>query len=339
MRVIAWLAGLLALIASVPAAAKSAEGYTYYSIGDVAAKTPGRTATGLMLMGGGDWPYEAWHWFLAKAGNGHIVVLRASGGADAGEEIYRQVGGAASVETLVFDDRKASSDPKVLAILDHADGIFIAGGDQANYVRFWKDTPVAKALDTHVAKGRPIGGTSAGLAILGGSAYGAMDGGSIDSPAALSDPMGPGVTIVRDFLHMPFLAHVVTDTHFAARDRLGRLIAFVAQVRATTDPQAIGLGIDERSALCVDNEGAAKLYTRDTGHAWLVEPQGMPGAVKGKALDWAAVRVTGIGTGSGFELKTRKVRDPAFAANLAVDKGRLSGAGALPGPATAKAAQ
>ena len=179
MHALRWSIVALLLTLMTPAAqAGTPAGYTYYSIGDVAAKTPGRTSTGLMLMGGGGWPHDAWHWFLARAGNGHIVVLRASGGADAGEEIYKDIGGAASVETLVFDDRKASTDPKVLAILAHADGIFLAGGDQSNYVRYWKDSPVAKALDAHVAKGRPIGGTSAGLAVLGGTAYGAMDGGS-----------------------------------------------------------------------------------------------------------------------------------------------------------------
>ncbi|MFA9352951.1 Type 1 glutamine amidotransferase-like domain-containing protein, partial [Escherichia coli] len=82
-----------------------------------------------------------------------------------GEEIYGQVGGVASVQTIVFHSRAASTDPRVLDILAHADGIFIAGGDQANYVRYWKDTPVARALDAHVRKGRPLGGTSAGLAI------------------------------------------------------------------------------------------------------------------------------------------------------------------------------
>ena len=327
MQALRWLiVALLLGLGGPPAWAGTPTGYTYYSIGDVAAKTPGRTATGLMLMGGGDWPYDAWRWFLAKAGNGHIVVLRASGGADAGEEIYKEIGGAASVETLVFDDRKASSDPKVLAILAHADGIFLAGGDQANYVRYWKDSPVATALDAHVAKGRPIGGTSAGLAILGGAAYGAMDGGSVDSITALGDPMGPAVTMVHGFLHMPYLAHVVTDTHFTARDRLGRLIAFVAQTRAKGDAKAVGIGVDEKTALCVDADGTAKLYTRNEGHAWLVEPQGAPGATAGKPLDWAAVKITGIGTDGALDLRTLKVTRPAFGGTASVKAGRLTGA-------------
>ncbi|MEO8375557.1 MAG: peptidase T, partial [Sphingomonas bacterium] len=140
MRISGWLMGLVLLVvgasaAPMPAGAATPQGYTYYSIGDVAAKTPGRTATGLMLMGGGDWSYDAFRWFFAKAGNGHIVVLRASGNAEASEEMFNQIRGVVSVETLVFDDRKASTDPRVLAIIAHADGIFLSGGDQSNYVR------------------------------------------------------------------------------------------------------------------------------------------------------------------------------------------------------------
>jgi cyanophycinase-like exopeptidase len=191
------LCGLVAVILAwswgSAAAAQKPPAYAYYEIGDVAAPTPAATRQAMMLMGGGEWPRDAFRWFTERAGHGHIVVLRASGAGDAGEEIYRDVGGVLSVQTIVFSDRAAASDPQVLDILRKADGIFLAGGDQANYVRFWKDTPVAQMLNAHVRKGRPIAGTSAGLAILGGTAYGAMDGGSIDSPTALADPAGPAV--------------------------------------------------------------------------------------------------------------------------------------------------
>lgn len=323
----AWFAflGALTLFAgsAEAGAAASPTGYVHYQIGDLEAPTPGATAQGLMLMGGGDWPVEAVRWFLSRAGNGHVVILRASGDGEAAEEMYRDIGGATSVQTLVFDDRKASEDPRVLAILDRADGVFLAGGDQANYVRFWKDTPVEEALNDHVARGRPIGGTSAGLAILGGAGYGAMDGGSVDSESALKDPMGPEVTMVRDFLDMPYLAHVVTDTHFAARDRLGRLIAFVAQVRASGDAEAVGLGIDEETALCVEADGVGRLFTREHGYAWLVQPEGSPHAVAGRPLDYPAVLVTTLGTGGEIDLKTMQITRPVFSGTASVRNGEL----------------
>ncbi|WP_297803897.1 cyanophycinase [uncultured Brevundimonas sp.] len=303
------------------AAVASPDGYAYYEIGDIAAPTPGKVEGGMMLMGGGDWPVSAFRWFANKAGNGHIVVLRASGAEDAGEEIYRDIGNVTSVRTIVFDDRKASSDPRVLALLAEADGIFLAGGDQAKYVRFWKGTPVEDALNNHVAQGRPIGGTSAGLAVLGGAAYGAMDDGSVNSLSALKDPLGPEVTMVTDFLTMPYLQHVVTDTHFAARDRLGRLIAFVANVRATSDPEAIGLGVDEEGALCVEADGTARYHGK--GYAWLVQPQGMPQATVGQPLNFEDVRVTTLGTVGTIDLKTMTIDLPAFSGVAAVREGLL----------------
>jgi beta-aspartyl-peptidase (threonine type) len=188
--------------AGAPDPAAVRQGYEYYRIGDLQAARPGNTEPALMLMGGGEWPHKAFAWLAAKGGHGHFVILRASGDDDLQRELYDDVGGVASVQTLVFHSRVAASDPRVLEILRHADGIFIAGGDQANYVRFWKGTPLNALLDRHVAEGKPIGGSSAGLAILGAYAYGALDGGSIVSEQALGDPLGKGVTLVEGFLHL-----------------------------------------------------------------------------------------------------------------------------------------
>jgi len=226
--------------------------------------------------------------------------------------------------------------PRVLAILGRADGIFIGGGDQANYVRFWKGTPVEDFLNAHVAAGRPIGGTSAGLAILGFASYGAMDGGSLDSSTALRNPSGPAVTIVRDFLKVPYLGRVVTDTHFSARNRLGRLIAFLAQVRSSGAPAAVGIGIDEKSALCVDSNGIGRLYTSGNGFAWLVEPQGLPRSARGP-LGWPAVKITGIGPGSSIDLTNLQVTNPAFYGIASVEAGRLANVPAPPAEASAPA--
>lgn len=331
MMKLATIGAILAFAALGSPATAARSSYDYFEIGDVRAPRPGPTAGALLLVGGGDWDPAAFRWFVEKAGHGHIVVLRASGAAEANDEFYRTIGGVKSVQSFVFHDRKAAFDPRVLSALKHADGIFIAGGDQSNYVRYWKGTPVARAIDAHVAAGRPLGGTSAGFAILGGAGYGAMDGGSIDSASALRDPGGSAVTIVRDFLHLPHLAHVVTDTHFNARNRLGRLIAFVARVRADGDRRAVGLGVDQDSALCVEANGVGHLHSLVKGFAWLVEPVGVARIVRGQPLNYSAVRITGIGPDSSIDLKTLRVTNPAFSGTAVVRAGRLSG---VPGPAS-----
>lgn len=306
-----------------PAAVRS--GYEYYHIGDLKAPKTGGTEAALMLMGGGQWPNKAFAWFAAKGGHGHFVILRASGADEMQKELYTDVGSVTSVQTLVFHSRAAASDPQVLDFVRHADGIFIAGGDQSNYVTFWKGTPLNTALNEHVKHGKPIGGTSAGLAILGGYAYGALDGGSMESKDALVDPLGKGMTMVDDFMHLPNMQRVVTDTHFNARGRLGRLIAFVANVRHAGHADVIGLGVDQDAALCVDGNGIGRLFTIDNGFAWLVTPKGMPEQVDaGKPLEYRGTRITGIGTQSRIDMHDLSVKRPVFETVADVHDGQLS---------------
>ena len=317
------LAALLCLVA-LPAFARD---YQRLIVGDRALPTPGKVQPGLLLAGGGDRNRDAVRWFLDHAGNGHIVVLSASYTHEIADEFYKDVGGAASVETFVFANGKPATDPKILDALARADGIFIAGGDQARYVRYWKGTPVAAALDAHVRAGKPLGGTSAGLAILGEYLYGAMDGGSIVSPEALADPMGPAVTIEQDFLHIATLHGVVTDTHFKERDRLGRLFAFVAKAETLTGTPRrplVGVGVDESAALAVEGDGSARIFATDPhGSAWVVRGGFPETQVAGRPLQLARVDVTGVGAGSTLHLPSGTVDAPVFRKVYRVDNGRL----------------
>lgn len=322
--VFAWLVSLLLAAVVSPAMARD---HKRYIIGNPEAPTSGQVSPGLLLMGGGDRNFDALRWFLKKSGNGHLVVLRASQGNEVAEEFYRDVGGIASVETFVFSGPGSSNDPEILASLAKADGIFIAGGDQARYVRFWKGTPVAAALDAHLRAGKPIGGTSAGLAILGEYLYGAMDGGSIRSPEALADPLGAAVTIEQDFLHVERLKGIVTDTHFKERDRLGRLFAFIAKAETLTGTPKralIGLGLDESAALAVESDGSGRIYATDpAGGAWLVRGGFTDTQSTGKPLGLRRVDVTGIGAGSVLHLPEGRVEAPVFQRAYRVDNGRL----------------
>lgn len=291
-----------------------ASGYSHYSIGDINAPTPRKPQMGLMLLGGGGWVKEAFDWLIQSSGGGHFLILRASGADELQKELFEDMGGVVSAETLVFSSRKAASDPRVLEIVRRADGIFLAGGDQSNYVRYWKGTPLNKALDAHVRAGKPIGGSSAGLAILGGYSYGALDGDSLASEKALADPMGPGVTLVRDFLHLPYLKTVITDSHFGKRQRLGRLVVFIARLaREERNTSITGLGIDENTALCIDAQGVGRVFTGSHGNAWLVRPmRAADRIVAGKPLEFRSVPVTGIGPSSSIDLRTFEVQRPEF---------------------------
>lgn len=309
----------------IPRSISPNSGYRYYEIGDPRAPRPSATRFGLMLVGGGDWPYDALRWMVERAGHGRIVILRASDSTDNQFELFKNVGGLTAVQTLVFEDRRATSDRRVLKIIEQADGIFIAGGDQAHYVRYWKDTPLSAALDAHVRAGKPIGGTSAGLAILGAYAYGAMDGGSLASDDALNRPMGSSVTLVGDFLQLPHLERVIADSHFSDRKRLGRLIAFLARLsRQHKRNDLVGIGVDESTALCIDADGIGTVFTRNGGHVWLVQPGHHAETIAtDRPLTFRGVRVTGLGSDSALSMDRFTVERPAFRYLYEVESGRL----------------
>lgn len=323
-----WITLLLAsfIVAVLIPQVAEARGYRHYLIGDVSKPTPGPVSGGLLLMGGGDRNVDALKWFIEKAGHGHLVILRASQSTSIADELYKDVGGVTSAETFVFSNRKAAYDPKMLARLKRADGIFISGGDQARYVRFWKGTPVAAAIDAHVAAGKPLAGTSAGLAIQGEYLYGAMDDGSITSAEALADPLGPANTIETDFLHFPLLKGVITDTHFKERNRLGRLFAFLAKAQTMQPKEApplLGLGVDESAALAVEPDGSAQIYaTAPDGGAWLVRGGFSEPVQLGAPLQLSRVEVKGIGLSSRLHLPEGRVENPAFVRYYAVANGQ-----------------
>lgn len=323
-----WLAAL-ALFALLAGCASlheiaPASGWRHYQIGDVTAPTPGKVEPGTLLVGGGDWPPEAFRWLAARGGNGHLLILRASYGDENQKEWFNDIGGLTSARTVVFYDRKAASDPTVIELVRGADMIFFGGGDQSRYVRFWRDTPLLEALNAHIAAGKPVGGTSAGLAILGEFLYSAADGGSMTTPRAIADPFNSGMTLETDFLKIPTLAGVLTDSHFAERDRQGRLLAMLDNLRGRGHAGVVGLGVDEDTALLMDAAGRARLVSLTGGEAWLLLPD-VPAerAHPGQPLRHENVRAVGIGAGSELDLPGRRVVRPAFERRIGIADGEI----------------
>lgn len=253
-------------------------GYTYYLTGDPAnAQTS--TEAGLMLMGGGEDVDAAFTWLIDKSGGGDVVVLRASGSDGYNHYIYHELGGVDSVETLVIRQRFAAYDPFVLSKVQNAEALFIAGGDQWDYVSRWKGTPLEAAIHDLASQEVPIGGTSAGLAILGEFFFSAQNG-TVYSDEALADPYNHYMTLDREFLMLPHLDGVITDSHFFERDRMGRLIAFLARISQDGWASDVkGIGINEETAVLIEADGNATLvgsgaayFLRTTAPPQLCQP-------------------------------------------------------------------
>lgn len=310
--------------AALRAATPVSAAYDYWITGNAADSTPANTRAGLFLSGGGGDVAAAWKWFVSCAGGGDIVVLRASGGDGYQKYIFETIGGVDSVETIRFNEAAAAHDPRVLEIIRRADGIFLAGGDQSRYVRYWKSSPVGVALNAHLRAGKPLGGTSAGLAVLGQYYFAALED-SITSEAALRDPFDRRITLGRDFLAAPELTGVITDSHFMARQRLGRLVAFLGRIAFEDKPaRIVGLGIDEGTALCIEPGGKSRVYSEKAGFAWLVKPSGQAAALApGQPLRCDGVEVIGVGPDSYLDLSRLEVAHPAARRKVSTENGKL----------------
>jgi cyanophycinase len=264
-------------------------GYEYYVLGNPDDVTPA-TSPGLLLMGGSTDVDDAMRWMIEKSGGGDFVILRA-GGTDAyNPYIYDELGGVDSVETLTLTKERAAYDPFVIEKIKAADALFIAGGNQWDYVRDWKDTPVEDAIHFVAAKGAPVGGTSAGLAVLGEFVFSAQRG-TITSFDALKNPYQPRITLARDFLSLPYLDNVITDSHFVPRDRMGRLLTFLARLlQDGWTSQARGIGVNEKTALAVEADGSAHLIGQ--GPLYFLQTTEMPQTIiQGKDLTFYNIEV------------------------------------------------
>jgi cyanophycinase len=273
---------------------------THWVTGNAADKVAVSTA-GIVLMGGGTDVDAAFAWQRDRIGGGDVVVLRASGADGYNDYLYTDIGGVDSVETLLVNTRALAMDPYVRWTIDHAEAIFLAGGDQAVYVAMWKGTPVSEALTNAWGRGAVVGGTSAGCAFASGIVYSASAG-TVLSSEALGDPYDSRVTLDRDVLDLAPLANVIADTHFAQRDRMGRLVAFAARAIAdgwTTAP--VALGVDEKTALLVDPAGTGTVV--GTGAVYAITAQQAPAqCAAGQSLEWSGLPLHELRAGDTISL-------------------------------------
>lgn len=299
-----------ALLASCTTAqiARQGPGFKYYVAGDPADVV--RPTRGLWVaQGGGDDVDQNYIRMGAYAGGGDFVVLRASGKDEYNEYIFNHCG-CNSVETIVFEKGAATADPFVVETIRNAEAIFIAGGDQSNYIRYWKDTPVENAINFVAAKPAPIGGTSAGMAVLGEYVYSAEGEESLASEAALRDPYARDLTLARGFLALPRLENVITDQHLQERDRIGRTVALLARLQKdgwSSAPRAIAA--DRETAVHIDPaDGTAQVFaTADhpTPYAYFMAATGPPlHCEPGEPLTTGAIEVYRLGPGGRFSLET-----------------------------------
>lgn len=288
------------------AAAPIDAGYTSYVSG---SQTDVQTSPlgGALLAGGGTDSDAGMRWLLAQGGArsagayGDVVVLRTSGGNGYNDFLLGL--GANSVTSIVITSEAGANNDFVQRSIAKAEVVFIAGGDQSTYVNRWTGTSLQKAVNARVAAGYPIGGTSAGLAVLSPFVYAALNESST-SAVAMANPFDTSITITDALFNVPILQNLITDSHFVVRDRMGRLVTFLARLQQdarSTAPR--GIGVDEKSAVGVLRDGSATVFGAGNGAYFLsVASSALRVCRSNTPLSYAPVTTVRVPVGSQFNL-------------------------------------
>jgi hypothetical protein len=224
----------------------------------------------------------------------------------------------------------------------NAEAIWFAGGDQWNYVSYWRDTPIADLInDAMQSRNIVIGGTSAGMAILGGYYFSANNG-TVTSATALNNPYDSRVTVdSTSFLDIDYMQDVVTDSHYDDPDRKGRHMVFLARILTDYGVAAKGIACNEYTAVCIDENGLARVYGDYPNYpetAFFLQtnceipdfsPESCsPNVTMNWNLNGSAIRVYKVnGTNNGantFDLSDWKTGDGGTWENWYIDNGTLN---------------
>jgi cyanophycinase len=152
---------------------------------------------------------------------------------------------------------------------------------------------------------------------------------TIHSPDALRNPYGNEITLTRNFLRIPLLADTITDTHFVKRDRLGRLLVFMARILQDGWAKQIrAIAVDENATLLVESEGASRVVGE--GPVYFIEAAHAPEVCAyRKALTFKDVAVQRVLPGKTFQLK--KWSGEADNYTLTVAEGKVEASGSSHG--------
>jgi cyanophycinase len=213
--------------------------------------------------------------------------------------------GAAEVRVLHLDDRDAADEPEAVTAIEQVGGIFFTGGTQRRIVERIAGSALETALHRRHAEGLVVAGTSAGAAVM--SSLMIVEGKSFGAPRLGSPLSGPGLGLLKG---------AIVDQHFSQRNRLGRLLALLAQ-----HPNSLGIGIDEDTALVVRGDA---LEVIGRGSVTIVDASAMSYTNVGllsalsSPISLCDVRLHVLSAGLGFNLKERQPIAPGTDFELAL---------------------
>jgi cyanophycinase len=192
--------------------------------------------------------------------------------------------------------REDANEPDAIAAVRDATGIFMTGGNQLRLSSVIGGTALGRAIIDRHRHGAIVAGTSAGASAI--STFMVAFGTSGTTPKQRMTQMSAGLGL---------LPGVIIDQHFEQRNRIGRLLALVAQ-----SPALLGIGIDEDTAALVSPAGVMEVIGK--GSVTILDPAHLQTDAyevkRHKPIMVSGVLLHSLPSGYRFDLRKRRLLAP-----------------------------
>jgi cyanophycinase len=216
----------------------------------------------VIAVGGGSLGPRIYEAFINAAGGPNSLILDVpnnsigkptSTAPESSGEGFRKHG-AHNVQVLFTQSREVADSDAFVAIIKQAKGIWFEGGRQYRVMEAYAGTKTERAFAEVLERGGVIGGSSAGMAVLGDFL---VRGAPSEDNYILDYPgfeKGLG-----------YLRNTATDMHVVARERLPDLTSVTARY-----PKVLGISADEGTAWVVHGDvghviGSGKAFVYNRG--------------------------------------------------------------------------
>ena len=195
---------------------------------------------------------------------------------------------ARDISWLSFNARvlQEADDPKNIALLRNAKGLYFGGGDQQLIADAYAGTKLYDEMIALLDRGGVIMGTSAGATIMGSL----MIGGDARNDISKKYTLNPAFS---------FMTNTALDQHVLARNRQFDLIPVIEHY-----PGTLGIGIDESTAIIVE---AGQFRVWGNSYVMLYDPMDWTEQKKKWGLVLKPFKM--MSSGSRFNLLTRAITE------------------------------
>ena len=247
----------------------------------------------LIIIGGGAIPDSLFSFFANYCGGKDQPVVYIPTATT--DEAYIQNGehllkftsrGFNNLSTIHTRNKKEADDPKNIALLRNAKGLYFGGGDQQLIADAYAGTKLYDEMIALLDRGGVIMGTSAGATIMGSL----MVGGDARNDISKKYTLNPAFS---------FMTNTALDQHVLARNRQFDLIPVIEHY-----PGTLGIGIDESTAIIVE---AGQFRVWGNSYVMLYDPMDWTEQKKKWGLVLKPFKM--MSSGSRFNLLTRAITE------------------------------